>query len=234
MVEGSAVLTVTNLRKTYNSGETSLTVLNGLDLCVEESRVVAVVGRSGSGKTTLLNLIGGLDSPSEGRVILQSTPLDSLSEEELSDYRSRHVGFIFQFHNLLSEFTALENVMMPALLLSSETGNLRKRARELLDRLSIGHKSDSKPGRLSGGESQRVAIARALINNPDIVLADEPTGNLDAATADVIRGVLFDMSRTYGHTLVIVTHNPTFVDESDVCYRLERGRLIPLLASEEE
>jgi lipoprotein-releasing system ATP-binding protein len=222
---------VQNLKKVYRTGDTLLTVLNHLDLTVEKGTIVAVVGRSGSGKSTLLNLVGGLDSPTEGVVIVRGTHLETASEEELSEFRNRYIGFIFQFHNLLAEFTVLENVMMPYLIHDFHVSNACKKAIEILRILEIEEKKDSKPNTLSGGESQRVAIARALINEPEIILADEPTGNLDLQTGERVKKVLFDVVRRYGHTMIIVTHNQAVVDEADVTYRLEYGVLKPLLTT---
>jgi lipoprotein-releasing system ATP-binding protein len=233
MSENSRVLVVEDLHKVYNSGESSLVVLKNLSLRIDEPQVVTIVGRSGSGKTTLLNIIGGLDVPTSGRVVIHGYPLVGFSEDEISDFRSNHVGFVFQFHNLLSEFTSLENVMMPALIRGGDVGRMRKRARDLLDRMGIGEKENVKPGRLSGGESQRVAIARALINRPDVILADEPTGNLDVDSAGIIKDTLFEVSRNFGHTLIVVTHNPSFVQDADARYRLDGGRLIPLHAPDD-
>ena len=232
-----AEISISNLRKVYRCGETFLTVLAGLDLSLRGSGITAVIGRSGSGKTTLLNIIGGLDSSTEGEVVVKGRHIEQLSENELSLFRNRHIGFVFQFHNLLSEFTVLENVIMPALIADrgKDTGirgadvrGAKDRAMDLLKTLEIDGRAHYRPGRLSGGESQRAAIARALINKPDIILADEPTGNLDLKTSETIIDLLFHTVRIYSGTLLIVTHNPAVVREADATYRLSLGKLIPL------
>ena len=220
---------VRGLRKVYLTGETTLKVLDGADLAVHGAAITAVIGRSGSGKTTLLNLIGGLDSPTGGEVVVKGSHIESLDENELSVFRNRHIGFIFQFHNLLSEFTVLENVIMPALISGSQMKKASGKAMEILASLGIEDRAHFKPGRLSGGESQRVAIARALMNEPDIILADEPTGNLDLQTSESIMELLFRTVRIFGHTMIIVTHNPSVVREADATYRLSLGRLNNLL-----
>jgi len=225
-------ISISNLRKVYRCGETFLTVLDGLDLSLRGSGITAVIGRSGSGKTTLLNIIGGLDSSTEGEVVVKGRHIEQLNENELSLFRNRHIGFVFQFHNLLSEFTVLENVIMPALISNKgkdrDVRGAKARAMELLRTLEIDGRAHFRPGRLSGGESQRVAIARALINKPDIILADEPTGNLDLKTSETIIDLLFRTVRIYSGTLLIVTHNPAVVREADATYRLSLGKLIPL------
>jgi len=220
---------IANLKKVYKSGDTELTVLNGLDLSLKKGTIAAVIGRSGSGKTTLLNLIGGLDRPTSGTVIVKDTRFDRATEDTLSDIRNRYIGFIFQFHNLLSEFTVLENVMMPNLLKRYNVDRAYSKAVELLSLMEILSKKDMKPNRLSGGESQRVAIARALINEPEIILADEPTGDLDINTAEKIKNLLFHIVRKFNHTLLVVTHNPSVVSDTDVTYRLDAGSLNILL-----
>ncbi len=220
---------IANLKKVYQSGDTELTVLNGLDLTVKRGTIAAVVGRSGSGKTTLLNLIGGLDRPTSGTVVVKDVRFEQATEDTLSDIRNRYIGFIFQFHNLLSEFTVLENIMMPNLLKRYNVDHAYGKAVELLSIMEILSKKDMKPNRLSGGESQRVAIARALINDPEIILADEPTGDLDSNTAEKIKNLLFHIVRKFNHTLLVVTHNPSVVSDADVTYRLEAGSLNTLL-----
>lgn len=227
--DGNYAVQIQNLKKVYRTGDTLLTVLNGLNLTIKKGTIVAVVGRSGSGKSTLLNLVGGLDSPTDGMVIVRGMHLETSSEEELSEFRNRYIGFIFQFHNLLAEFTVIENIMMPYLLHDFCIPDAYKRAIEILRILEMEEKKDSKPNKLSGGESQRVSIGRALINEPEIILADEPTGNLDLETGEKVKKVLFHVVRKYGRTMIIVTHNQSVVDEADVTYRLEYGALKPLL-----
>jgi lipoprotein-releasing system ATP-binding protein len=230
MIDGQAVY-LEKVRKVYRSGDSELTVLDDLDLRVPKGTVTAVMGRSGSGKTTLLNLIGGLDRATSGRIVVHGADIETCSEEALSELRNRYIGFVFQFHNLLSEFSAVENVMMPSLISRYEPVSAFRRAAALLGDLELSDRLHAKPNRLSGGESQRVSIARALINDPEIVLADEPTGNLDTVTADRIKAVLYRIVRTHGRTLLIVTHNPSMIEDADQCYRLERGTLIPLIRS---
>ena len=219
---------VSNLKKVYKTGDTFLTVLNNLDLRVQKGRIIAIVGRSGSGKSTLLHLIGGIDAPTNGNITVKKQRIETATEEELSEFRNRNIGFIFQFHNLLMEFSVIENVMIPFLIQDYRTDRAYKKAMEILTKLEIEDKKDIKPNRLSGGESQRVAIARALINDPEIVLADEPTGNLDLSTAEKIKALLFGIVKRYGHTLLIVTHNPSVVEKADQTYKLEMGKLIQL------
>jgi len=223
------VVSIRGLKKVYRAGETNLTVLDGLDMKVGRGEIVAIVGRSGSGKSTFLNLIGGLDSPTEGRITVHGVSVDSASEEVLSVFRNRHIGFIFQFHHLLSEFTVVENVMMPALIRQFQTDKAHRRALRLLQMLEIEDKEGMKPNSLSGGESQRVAIARALINEPEIILADEPTGNLDLSTGETIKDLLFHIVRELSHTMIIVTHNRLIAREADTTYRLEYGALNHLI-----
>jgi lipoprotein-releasing system ATP-binding protein len=223
------VVSIRGLKKVYRAGETNLTVLDGLDMKVYRGEIVAIVGRSGSGKSTFLNLIGGLDFPTEGKITVHGVSVDSASEEELSVFRNLHVGFIFQFHQLLSEFTVVENVMMPALIQQFQTDKAYRRALRLLRLLEIEDKEGMKPNSLSGGESQRVAIARALINEPEIILADEPTGNLDLSTGETIKDLLFCVVRELSHTMIVVTHNRLIAREADTTYRLEYGALNPLI-----
>ena len=227
--ENELVLEIRNLKKVFRTGETFLTVLNGLDLRVYRGETVAIVGRSGSGKSTLLNIIGGIDNPSFGSVIVRNTHIENTEEAELSLFRNRHIGFIFQFHHLLSEFSVAENIMMPFLLNECDFEKAYTRAVELMKILGIYTKRDVKPNKLSGGESQRAAIARALINKPEIILADEPTGNLDILTAEKIKRLIFDTVKEFGHTLIIVTHNSTIVKDTDRVYELKYGKLNNLL-----
>jgi lipoprotein-releasing system ATP-binding protein len=219
---------VSNLKKVYKTGDTFLTVLNDLDLRVQRGRIIAIVGRSGSGKSTLLHLIGGIDAPTDGSITVKEQRIEIATEEELSEFRNRNIGFIFQFHNLLMEFSVIENVMIPFLIHDYRTDRAYKKAMEILTQLEIEDKKNIKPNRLSGGESQRVAIARALINDPEILLADEPTGNLDLSTSEKIKALLFGIVKRYGHTLLIVTHNPSVVEKADQTYKLEMGKLTQL------
>lgn len=220
------LLDVRDLVKRYDTGgDEPLTVLEDLSLQVEAGEIVAVVGESGTGKSTLLHLIGALDRPTSGTVRFAGTDVFAKDDEALADFRNRSIGFVFQFHHLLPEFTALENVAMPALIQHRSLADVRDRAEELLDILGLGHRSDHQPSALSGGEKQRVAVARALMNEPDLVLLDEPTGNLDARTAEPLHREIERLSRELGQTFVIVTHNPSLAHVADRILRLEFGRL---------
>ena len=220
---------VENLKKTFQTGDTNLTVLESLNLNVRKGEIVTIIGRSGSGKSTLLNLIGGLDKPTEGSINIKGVNIETGDETALSEFRNKYVGFIFQFHHLLPEFTVLENVMMPHLIGNGAKSIVYDKSLDLLRSLNILEKKDFKPNKLSGGESQRVAIARALINDPEIILADEPTGNLDLETAEIIKELLFEIVKKYGHTMIIVTHNNAIVKDSDSVYQLKYGALNNLI-----
>ncbi|MBN2323056.1 MAG: ABC transporter ATP-binding protein [Spirochaetes bacterium] len=229
MEKDLSVVRVENLKKVYRAGDTSLTVLEGLDMEVRKGEVAAIVGRSGSGKSTLLNLIGGLDHPTEGKIFVEGERIDNASEESLSVFRNTRIGFIFQFHHLLSEFSVCENVMMPALIRRFDTEWSFGRALELLSMMEIEDKAHAKPSSLSGGESQRVAVARALVNDPRLILADEPTGNLDLKTGERIKDLLFGIIRNLGGTMIVVTHNRLIAQDADTAYRLENGGLNRLI-----
>jgi lipoprotein-releasing system ATP-binding protein len=227
--EDLSIVRVEKLKKVYRAGETSLTVLEGLDMEVRKGEVAAIVGRSGSGKSTLLNLIGGLDQPTEGMIWVEGDRIDNASEEILAVFRNTRIGFIFQFHHLLSEFSVCENVMMPALIRCFDTDRSCGRAIELLSMMEMEDKAHAKPSSLSGGESQRVAVARALVNDPRLILADEPTGNLDLKTGERIKELLFGIIRKLGGTMIIVTHNRLIARDADTAYRLENGSLNRLI-----
>ena len=188
-----------------NYGE--LKVLKGVNLNIEKGDFVSIVGSSGAGKTTLLQLIGTLENPTEGSIEINGTDITKLSDQELSSFRNKNIGFIFQFHNLLVEFTALENVCLPAFIKGEKRKEVEERALELLKLLNIENRKDHKPNELSGGEQQRVAVARALINNPTIILADEPSGNLDSKNAEELHNLLLKLNKEMGQTIVVVTHN---------------------------
>lgn len=228
--DNSFVIKIRDLKKVYKVGDNKLVVLENINLNVRRGDIVAIVGRSGSGKSTLLNIVGGLDSPTAGSVEINSIKINSLNEYELSKFRNKHIGFVFQFHHLLMEFTALENIMIPGLILGIyPESTIERIALELLEKLDLISKKDIKPSKLSGGERQRVAIARALINNPDIVLADEPTGNLDNQTAENTKDLLFEIIKMYRRTMIIVTHNMSIISDTNVKYSLKFGFLNPLL-----
>lgn len=219
-------LDVDGLVKQYDTGgEEPLTVLNDLDMTVEEGEIVAVVGESGTGKSTLLHLLGALDRPTRGTVRFQGNDLFKQSDEELAAFRNRSVGFVFQFHHLLPEFTALENVAMPALIQHRSLNDVRPRAAELLDLLGLADRAEHRPDSLSGGEKQRVAIARSLMNEPALVLMDEPTGNLDARTAEPLHHEIERLSREMKQTFVLATHNPALAAIAGRILRLEHGQL---------
>ncbi len=193
----------------------ALEVLRGVDLSVAKGELVAIMGASGAGKTTLLEILGTLSRPSSGSLLIEGTDVTSLGDRELAAFRGRRIGFVFQAHHLLPEFTALENVMIPALIAGRSTSQARSRATELLTRLGLGDRLGHKPSELSGGEQQRTAIARALINEPAVLLADEPTGNLDSVTKEEIHSLLLELRRELGQTIVIVTHDPALAGICD-------------------
>lgn len=221
-----AVLSCRNLGKRYEQGPESVNVLSGLQLELFPGQRVAIVGSSGSGKSTLLNLLGGLDTPSEGSVWLAGEELSALSEKDRGLLRNRALGFVYQFHHLLPEFTALENVCMPLLIGKTAIVDARTRATELLQRVGLGHRLAHKPSELSGGERQRVAIARALANRPALVLLDEPTGNLDHHTAQGIQDLMVELSESLRTAFLVVTHDPQLAAQMDQILRLEDGRLV--------
>jgi lipoprotein-releasing system ATP-binding protein len=213
--------------KTYRVGGQTLTVLRDLDLVVESGEMVAIVGASGVGKSTLLHVLGGLDRADTGSVSIGDTNLTKLPDEAVVAFRNRHVGFVFQFHHLLPEFSALENVEMPMRIGRLPVATARPQAEALLRRVGLGDRLTHRPGMLSGGEQQRTAVARALVMQPSILLADEPTGDLDEATADALHALLREMHQTYQLTSVIATHNPRLAASCDRILRLEAGRLQP-------
>ena len=213
--------------KSYLVGGTSLTVLRDLDLQVEPGEMVAIVGASGVGKSTLLHIIGGLDRANEGDIVINGVQVTALDDAALVRFRNQRVGFVFQFHHLLPEFSALENAEMPMRIARIAIGEARPRAEELLGRVGLAERLSHRPGMLSGGEQQRVAVARALIMRPAVLLADEPTGDLDEETADSLHALLRDMHQQYGLTSIIATHNSRLAAACDRILHLEGGRLIP-------
>jgi lipoprotein-releasing system ATP-binding protein len=219
---------VSGLTKAYPVGQIRLTVLKGLDVSVERGEMVAIVGASGVGKSTLLHVLGGLDSIDAGTVRIGDTDLGQLPDADVVAFRNRHVGFVFQFHHLLPEFTALENAEMPMRIARLPHTERTQRASLLLQRVGLAERLEHKPGMLSGGEQQRVAIARALVMHPALVLADEPTGDLDEHTAETLHDLLREMHREHGLTSIIATHNPKLAAACDRILRLEDGRLRPV------
>jgi len=212
--------------KSYPVGQTTLTVLRDLDLQVDAGEMVAIVGASGVGKSTLLHVLGGLDHVDRGSIVIADTELTELPDQELVAFRNRRLGFVFQFHHLLPEFSALENAEMPMRIARVPIAEARSRAEDLLRRVGLGERLTHRPGMLSGGEQQRVAVGRALVMQPSVLLADEPTGDLDEQTADALHALLRDMHAAYGLTSIIATHNPRLAAACDRILRLENGRLV--------
>lgn len=221
-----SIINCTNLKKTYFDAGKPVSVLTGVDFTISENEIVTIVGESGSGKSTLLQLLGGLDKTDGGHIFWGEQDIKRLSEKQKCQLRNRHLGFIYQFHHLLPEFTALENVAMPLLIRGESISNIKSIAKEILSAVGLANRVEHKPGQLSGGERQRVAIARALITQPKCILADEPTGNLDQKTSEHILNLLFELQKIYHTSFVIVTHNLTLADRIDKKYTLENGRLI--------
>ena len=225
----TAILEAEALRKVYRGGDGNpIEVLAGIDLAVERGEFVAIVGASGSGKSTLLHLLGALDSPSGGTVRLASRSYDEETAEALAAVRNRKLGFVFQFHHLLREFTALENVMMPLLIAGEDDTRARSRAEELLAAVGLAGRMSHRPSQLSGGEQQRAAVARALVADPFVVLADEPSGNLDSANSERLHDLFAHLSREFETALVVVTHNRSLAARADRVLSLEGGHLVPL------
>lgn len=214
-----------NIKKIYKDEKKVFEALKGLGFKLAKGEKVGVVGPSGAGKSTLLHLMGGLDRPSDGHIFFEGRDLFSFSDKELSKYRNKTVGFIFQFHNLLSELSALDNVMLPLLIGGESKKESTKKAHRILERVGLGHLTYSRPNELSGGEQQRVAIARALVGNPPLVLADEPTGNLDTTNSEKVFDLLLDLNREINMTLVVVTHNLSLTTRLERIIRLSDGKL---------
>jgi lipoprotein-releasing system ATP-binding protein len=229
----SAILEAQGLRKQYRGGDGAMIeVLSGVDLAVARGEFVAIVGASGSGKSTLLHLLGALDTPSAGTVRLDGLAYDEQSPAALADIRNRKIGFVFQFHHLLREFSALENVMMPLLIAGEDEGRSRSRAEELLATVGLAGRMTHRPSQLSGGEQQRAAVARALATDPLVVLADEPSGNLDYANSERLHELFARLAREFETALVAVTHNRLLAGRADRVLSLEGGRLVPLAGVE--
>lgn len=217
------IIECNNVCKTFGN----LRVLKGLDFSAAKGEILSIVGASGAGKTTLLQILGTILAPDSGKVLIDGTDVFSLGRRQLSEFRNRKIGFVFQFHHLLPEFTALENAIMPALIgKTMSAGEMRDRARGLFAELGISGKEESRPSQLSGGEQQRVAIARALINSPEIIFADEPSGNLDSRTKEELHNLFFRMRDAHGQTIIIVTHDPSLAERSDRVLELKDGAFL--------
>lgn len=211
-----------DIRKSFGS----LEVLKGIDLTIGKGEIVSIVGPSGAGKTTLLQIIGTLDRPDSGRVLFDGIDVSVYKEKQLSAFRNNHIGFVFQFHQLLPEFSAVENVMMPALIQGTNMTDARRRAMEMLDYLRLTDRATHKPAELSGGEKQRVAVARALVNHPQVILADEPSGSLDTHNKEELHRLFFDLRQELGQTFIIVTHDETLAATTDRTIRLKDGLVV--------
>jgi lipoprotein-releasing system ATP-binding protein len=216
---------VEGLEKVYGYGRNSLRVLKEISLQINEGEIVSVVGPSGAGKSTLLNMIGCLDGFQSGKVIISGNDISDLSVEDLAAFRNKHIGFIFQMHNLLNEFTAVENAMIPLLISRTRKKNARQKAMEILGRFDLLTRANHKPSELSGGECQRIAVARALVGDPDIILADEPTGNLDSTNSKMLMDTLLELVREKHKTIIIVTHDKTIAERTDRTITLVDGAI---------
>jgi lipoprotein-releasing system ATP-binding protein len=230
----SSIIKIKDLEKTYISDSEKLTVLKNLNLKIEEGSKIVIVGESGSGKSTLLNILGGIDSITSGSVVAGNWDLGNLNENEIAEYRSKFLGLIFQFHYLLKDFTALENVYMPAFIAGVPKKQAEEKALQLLNDVGVYDRRNHLPSQLSGGERQRVAVARSLINNPTLILADEPTGNLDPANAQLIGDLLFSMVEKYNKTLLLVTHDMNLAKKGDICYKIKNAQVEKIKISEDD
>jgi len=222
----SIILSAQNLNKSYQlNKENKLNVLKNISVDIEEQKISVIVGASGAGKSTLLHLLGGLDRPDSGKVLFENNNIYEYSNDKLAKFRNENMGFVFQFHHLLPEFTALENVAIPVMINRKSLKTALKESQKLLDVVGLAQRENHKPAELSGGEQQRVAVARALANNPKIIFADEPTGNLDSANSESIHKLLFELRDKYQKTFVIVTHNPDLMKLADVIFEIKDGMI---------
>jgi len=217
-----SMIELKNIKKSFGD----LTVLKDISFSINKAEIVSIVGASGAGKTTLLQIMGTLDNPDAGHLLINNTDTTKLGSNKLSSFRNKNIGFVFQFHQLLPEFTAIENVCMPAWIAGQNKSDAEKRAKELLSFLGLSERVKHKPTELSGGEQQRVAVARALINNPSIVLADEPSGNLDSTSAEALHHLFFDLRKNFDQTFIIVTHNDVLADRSDRKLTIKDGMIV--------
>lgn len=216
------MIVIENLKKSYGS----LNVLKGIDLEISESQIVSIVGASGAGKSTLLHIIGTLDKPNSGKVLFNGMDIFSMNDKQISNFRNKNIGFVFQFHHLLPEFTALENISMPAYIAGTDKKQADEKAMELLSFFGLTERAQHKPSELSGGEQQRIAVARALINNPSVIMADEPSGNLDSKNARELHELFFDLRDRFKQTFIIVTHNQELAEMADRCVHMKDGIVI--------
>ena len=226
------ILKIENLKKTYQSGPLSVEVIKGLDLEIEQGEIVIVMGPSGVGKSTLLHLIGGLDKPTSGNIIINGTNIFELENSKLAHFRNNSIGFVFQFHHLLPEFTAMENLLIPGMINKTDQDELKSKAITLLEKVDLSERSNHKPSQLSGGEQQRVAVARALVNQPQLVLADEPTGNLDKKNSESLYNLILELNKSLNQTFIIVTHNEMMTRNANKVIELEDGKVKNLIRKE--
>lgn len=222
------ILEVKNLCKSYKNGDEKLEIIKGMDFSLPVGKRMVITGESGCGKSTFLNMVGSLDQPDSGQIIVDGTDITTLDSAGLCQYRNHTIGFVFQFHYLLKELTALENVMIPALVAGLSRREASSRAAELLEQVKMTHRRDFYPSRLSGGERQRIAVARALVNNPVLLLADEPTGNLDQDNSRLVENLLFQIVEKLNTSLILVTHDLRIASHGDIKVRMEKGSFIPL------
>ena len=225
----NTILHVEDITKTYQSGPQSVEVLKGVNLKIQKGEIVIIMGPSGVGKSTLLHLIGGLDKPTSGKIVVNNTNIFELENSKLAHFRNTSIGFVFQFHHLLPEFSALENLMIPGMINKSNLEELKLKSVALLDKIGLSDRINHKPSQLSGGEQQRVAVARALVNQPQLILADEPTGNLDKRNSESLYNLIFELNRTLNQTFIIVTHNEMMARNANKVVELEDGKIKNLI-----